>query len=238
MQAAAQGHDVVVRLLLDHIVAHPEEEGPLAAALAATDTAGQTPLHLAIAAGHTKVADLLASFATGSANEEPARDRMQRSLEEGPQRIESLMQQQQQQQQQKPSSQQQQQQQQQSPTRHQPPQPPPPLPTSLGEALEALSLTKYLGMFEEQDIDLPVFLSLSDDDLKEIGLTLLGPRRKITTYLARLRAHNTASAAATGGANAEGGAATAVKSVLPQGVVSRWKKVVADRIKRYHRTLF
>ena len=36
--------------------------------------------------------------------------------------------------------------------------------------LEQLGLTKYLPIFEEQDVDLQVFLSLTDNDLKEIGI--------------------------------------------------------------------
>ena len=40
----------------------------------------------------------------------------------------------------------------------------------LPEMLEQLGLTKYLPIFEEQDVDLQVFLSLTDNDLKEIGI--------------------------------------------------------------------
>ena len=43
---------------------------------------------------------------------------------------------------------------------------PPDLPTML----EQLGLSKYLTTFEEQDVDLQVFLSLTDNDLKEIGI--------------------------------------------------------------------
>lgn len=43
-------------------------------------------------------------------------------------------------------------------------------PSDLPTLLEQLSLTKYLAVFEEQDIDLQVFLSLTDNDLKEIGI--------------------------------------------------------------------
>ncbi|CAE1322775.1 Ankyrin repeat and SAM domain-containing protein 3 [Acanthosepion pharaonis] len=40
-------------------------------------------------------------------------------------------------------------------------------------------------IFEEQDVDLQVFLSLTDNDLKEIGIKLFGPRRKMTSAIAR-----------------------------------------------------
>ncbi|KAK7105889.1 hypothetical protein V1264_017212 [Littorina saxatilis] len=40
----------------------------------------------------------------------------------------------------------------------------------LETVLQQLGLTKYLSVFEEQDVDLQVFLSLTDNDLKEIGI--------------------------------------------------------------------
>ena len=38
------------------------------------------------------------------------------------------------------------------------------------QLLNTLALGKYLPVFEEQDVDLPVFYSLTDHDLKEIGI--------------------------------------------------------------------
>ena len=43
-------------------------------------------------------------------------------------------------------------------------------PEDLGTLLRQLGLSKYLGTFEEQDVDLQVFLSLTDNDLKEVGI--------------------------------------------------------------------
>ena len=43
-------------------------------------------------------------------------------------------------------------------------------PRDLASLLEDLGLSKYLTTFDEQDVDLPVFLSLTDNDLKEIGI--------------------------------------------------------------------
>ena len=45
-----------------------------------------------------------------------------------------------------------------------------PSPRDLPEMLGELGLGKYLDKFEEQDVDLQVFLSLTDNDLKEIGI--------------------------------------------------------------------
>ncbi|XP_061169917.1 ankyrin repeat and SAM domain-containing protein 3-like [Saccostrea echinata] len=58
-------------------------------------------------------------------------------------------------------------------------------PRDLPSLLHQLGLTKYLKVFEEQDVDLQVFLSLTDNDLKEIGIKLFGPRKKMTNAIAR-----------------------------------------------------
>ncbi|XP_033096744.1 ankyrin repeat and SAM domain-containing protein 3-like [Anneissia japonica] len=57
--------------------------------------------------------------------------------------------------------------------------------TNLATLLESLNLSKYHSLFEEQDVDLRVFLTLNDTDLKEIGIKLLGPRKKMTNAIAR-----------------------------------------------------
>ncbi|XP_071959653.1 ankyrin repeat and SAM domain-containing protein 3-like [Antedon mediterranea] len=57
--------------------------------------------------------------------------------------------------------------------------------SNLAMLLESLNLSKYYALFEEQDVDLRVFLTLSDTDLKEIGIKLLGPRKKMTNAIAR-----------------------------------------------------
>lgn len=43
-------------------------------------------------------------------------------------------------------------------------------PQTLPELLQDLNLSKYLPVFEEQDVDLQVFLTLTDNDLHEIGI--------------------------------------------------------------------
>uniref|UniRef100_A0A1A8GYT1 Ankyrin repeat and sterile alpha motif domain containing 3 n=1 Tax=Nothobranchius korthausae TaxID=1143690 RepID=A0A1A8GYT1_9TELE len=65
-----------------------------------------------------------------------------------------------------------------------------PLPTYVGpkdlsEFLEQIGFSKYLPLLEEQDIDLRIFLTLTENDLKEIGITLVGPKRKMTSAIAR-----------------------------------------------------
>lgn len=58
-------------------------------------------------------------------------------------------------------------------------------PKDLAEFLEQIGFSKYLPLLEEQDIDLRIFLTLTENDLKEIGITLFGPKRKMTSAIAR-----------------------------------------------------
>uniref|UniRef100_A0A3B4TA78 Ankyrin repeat and sterile alpha motif domain containing 3 n=1 Tax=Seriola dumerili TaxID=41447 RepID=A0A3B4TA78_SERDU len=58
-------------------------------------------------------------------------------------------------------------------------------PKDLAEFLEQIGFSKYLPILEEQDIDLRIFLTLTENDLKEIGITLFGPKRKMTSAIAR-----------------------------------------------------
>ncbi|XP_062036528.1 ankyrin repeat and SAM domain-containing protein 3 isoform X2 [Lepus europaeus] len=58
-------------------------------------------------------------------------------------------------------------------------------PQDLASLLEQIGCLKYLQLFEEQDVDLRIFLTLTETDLKEIGITLFGPKRKMTSAIAR-----------------------------------------------------
>ena len=54
--------------------------------------------------------------------------------------------------------------------------------TDLAEWLEAQGLSKYAKVFAENDVDLETLPHLSDEDLKEVGLSL-GHRRKLIATL-------------------------------------------------------
>ena len=43
-------------------------------------------------------------------------------------------------------------------------------PTNLQTFLDNLELSSYMSVFEEQDIDLQLFLAMTDQDFKEIGI--------------------------------------------------------------------
>ncbi|XP_048058695.1 bicaudal C homolog 2 isoform X4 [Megalobrama amblycephala] len=47
------------------------------------------------------------------------------------------------------------------------------------ELLAQLGLEKYIDIFQQQEIDYQTFLTLSDEDLKEVGVNTFGARRKM-----------------------------------------------------------
>jgi len=51
--------------------------------------------------------------------------------------------------------------------------------------LKNLGLEKYSDIFREQEIDFQLLLTLTDGDLRQIGVALLGPRRKITSAISK-----------------------------------------------------
>jgi hypothetical protein len=53
--------------------------------------------------------------------------------------------------------------------------------------LRSLGLGKYEAAFRENDIDETVLLTLTADDLKELGVTSFGHRRKLLDAIAALR---------------------------------------------------
>ena len=60
-------------------------------------------------------------------------------------------------------------------------------PSSVTELLSQLGLAKYGEMFLQNDIDLPLLLTMSDQHLRQIGITKLGPRRKLTAAIDRIK---------------------------------------------------
>ncbi|MEQ2192148.1 Protein bicaudal C 1-A, partial [Xenoophorus captivus] len=64
---------------------------------------------------------------------------------------------------------------------------PSPLMTDdLPKLLSQLGLIKYIDLFEQQEIDYQTFLTLSDEDLKEVGVSTFGARRKMLLAISDL----------------------------------------------------
>eukprot|EP00911_Craspedida_sp_UC1_P002922 UC1_evm4s2133 len=55
----------------------------------------------------------------------------------------------------------------------------------LAEFLACLGLQKYLSVFQREEVDFPTLVTMNENDLKAIGLTLFGPRRKIAQAVKR-----------------------------------------------------
>ena len=53
--------------------------------------------------------------------------------------------------------------------------------------LRALGLERYEAAFRENDVDRELLLNLTADDLKEIGVTSFGHRRRLLEAIAALR---------------------------------------------------
>ena len=53
--------------------------------------------------------------------------------------------------------------------------------------LRSLGLERYEAAFRENDVDAELLPSLTADDLKEIGITSLGHRRRLLEAIAALR---------------------------------------------------
>src|ERR1700745_1856756 len=66
--------------------------------------------------------------------------------------------------------------------------------------LRSLGLGKYEALFRENDIDETVLLTLTAEDLKELGVTSFGHRRKLLDALAILRADGSGTTPSVGAA--------------------------------------
>ncbi|XP_056308630.1 ankyrin repeat and SAM domain-containing protein 6 [Danio aesculapii] len=58
----------------------------------------------------------------------------------------------------------------------------------LSGILRKLSLEKYQPIFEEQEVDMEAFLTLTDGDLQELGIQTDGPRQQILAAISELNA--------------------------------------------------
>jgi len=61
----------------------------------------------------------------------------------------------------------------------------PPRPKTIEELMDHLQLNKYLDVFKEHNVDLAKLLTMNGEDLKEIGIKLFGPRKKILNAIER-----------------------------------------------------
>ena len=60
-------------------------------------------------------------------------------------------------------------------------------PMEIASWLTSLGLERYLPAFEENEIDLSVLPRLTADDLKDMGVVVVGHRRKLLEAIAELK---------------------------------------------------
>ena len=66
---------------------------------------------------------------------------------------------------------------------------------SIKRILESVGLEEYLDIFHQNDVDLAMFITLTEEDLKSIGIASLGHRKKIAAAINKYRPENKVSKA-------------------------------------------
>src|SRR5215472_15040639 len=82
--------------------------------------------------------------------------------------------------------------------------------------LRSLGLGKYEAVFRENEIDETVLPNLTAEDLKELGVTALGHRRKLLDAIAALRSDWSSKTP-----SADAAATSSIPSVLPEDRAER-----------------
>lgn len=59
--------------------------------------------------------------------------------------------------------------------------------TNLSDLLKMLDLEKYQDNFDQQEVDFATFLTMTEEDLKEIGVSTLGARRKLQIAISEIK---------------------------------------------------
>ncbi|XP_024138632.1 bicaudal C homolog 2 isoform X3 [Oryzias melastigma] len=101
--------------------------------------------------------------------------------------------------------------------------PSPSVTNDLPELLNQLGLIKYIDVFEQQEIDYQTFLTLSDDDLKEVGVSTFGARRKMLLAISDLNKskRRLSDAPAVKSAYLEGGASGRLPRIIDVEVAAQ-----------------
>ncbi|XP_023698557.1 bicaudal C homolog 2 isoform X2 [Paramormyrops kingsleyae] len=94
---------------------------------------------------------------------------------------------------------------------------------NLPELLGQLGLSKYIEIFQQQEIDFQTFLTLSDADLKEVGVSTFGARRKMLLAISDLKngKWKTTDPPVVKSAYLEGGASGRLPRILDADVATR-----------------
>ncbi|TRY91333.1 hypothetical protein DNTS_030139 [Danionella cerebrum] len=90
------------------------------------------------------------------------------------------------------------------------------------ELLVQLGLEKYVHVFQQQEIDYQTFLTLSDEDLKEVGVNTFGARRKMLLAIAGLsKKRKLSEGSAVKSGYLEGGASGRLPRIMDDDVAAK-----------------
>ncbi|KAK7140937.1 hypothetical protein R3I93_015169 [Phoxinus phoxinus] len=90
------------------------------------------------------------------------------------------------------------------------------------ELLAQLGLEKYIDIFQQQEIDYQTFLTLSDEDLKEVGVNTFGARRKMILAITDLSKKRTFPEAPTVKSGyLEGGASGRLPRIMDEDLAAK-----------------
>lgn len=59
----------------------------------------------------------------------------------------------------------------------------------MNDLLKQLGLEKYIPIFERDEINLNLFLKLTEQDLNDMGITLFGPKKKLMNVIKHYQQH-------------------------------------------------
>ncbi|XP_065838982.1 protein bicaudal C homolog 1-like [Oscarella lobularis] len=88
----------------------------------------------------------------------------------------------------------------------------------LGEFLTYCGLSKYVPLFEDQEVDLGTFLTLGEHDLKELGVTTFGARKKMLLAIADFQGRPLTAAESSPSGLAVGGPTSTKRSSYDRAV--------------------
>ena len=83
----------------------------------------------------------------------------------------------------------------------------------LADLLMRIGLSQYAQMFEEQEVDLTTFLTLNESDFKDLGITTLGARRRMSIAIDEMQRHDSSGQLNRRGRPGSGGSAASAHSV-------------------------
>lgn len=94
--------------------------------------------------------------------------------------------------------------------------------TDLAELFSKLGLGKYTDVFQQQEIDLPTFMTMNDNDLRMLGISTFGARRKMLLAIADLNHQKSQPTTTTTATTAATTATITTNNSFPANEATSW----------------